>query len=46
MAQQLDTLQTQTKQMLLSALPGVTVSSQQVSTGFLRLPRAFTTWEG
>ncbi|XP_054678841.1 ribosome-binding protein 1 isoform X1 [Grus americana] len=29
MAQQLDTLQTQTKQMLLSALPGVTVSSQQ-----------------
>ncbi|NXO50651.1 RRBP1 protein, partial [Aramus guarauna] len=29
LAQQLDTLQTRTKQMLLSALPGVTVSSQQ-----------------
>ncbi|NXP55802.1 RRBP1 protein, partial [Heliornis fulica] len=29
LAQQLDTLQTQTKQMLLSALPGVTISSQQ-----------------
>ncbi|GAB0187573.1 ribosome-binding protein 1 [Grus japonensis] len=29
MAQQLDTLQMQTKQMLLSALPGITVSSQQ-----------------
>ncbi|XP_066172505.1 ribosome-binding protein 1 isoform X4 [Sylvia atricapilla] len=29
LAQQLDTLQTRTKQVLLSALPGVTVSSQQ-----------------
>ncbi|NXS62101.1 RRBP1 protein, partial [Brachypteracias leptosomus] len=29
LAQQLDTLQTRTKQMLLSALPGVAVSSQQ-----------------
>ncbi|NXX42532.1 RRBP1 protein, partial [Tricholaema leucomelas] len=29
LAQQLDTLQTRTKQMLLSALPGVTLSSQQ-----------------
>ncbi|NWR47503.1 RRBP1 protein, partial [Regulus satrapa] len=29
LAQQLDTLQTRTKQILLSALPGVTVSSQQ-----------------
>lgn len=30
LAQQLDALQTRTKQMLLSALPGVTLSSQQV----------------
>lgn len=36
LAQQLDALQTRTKQTLLSALPGVTVSSQQVGTGFLR----------
>uniref|UniRef100_A0A8D0KZC0 Ribosome binding protein 1 n=1 Tax=Strix occidentalis caurina TaxID=311401 RepID=A0A8D0KZC0_STROC len=36
LAQQLDALQTRTKQTLLSAFPGVTVSSQQVGMGFLR----------
>uniref|UniRef100_A0A8C3KRH3 Ribosome binding protein 1 n=1 Tax=Calidris pygmaea TaxID=425635 RepID=A0A8C3KRH3_9CHAR len=46
LAQQLDALQTRTKQTLLSALPGVTVSSQQVSVGFLRpTPKPSTTRE-
>lgn len=36
LVQQLDVLQTQTKQTLLSALPEVTVSSQQVGMGFLK----------
>uniref|UniRef100_A0A8C4UP23 Ribosome binding protein 1 n=1 Tax=Falco tinnunculus TaxID=100819 RepID=A0A8C4UP23_FALTI len=35
LAQQLDVLQTQTKETLLSVLPGVDVSSQQVGTGSL-----------
>lgn len=38
LTQQLETLQTRTKQTLLSALPGVTVSLQQVGMGWLRPP--------
>lgn len=48
LAQQLDAFQTRTKQMLLSALPGVTVSSQQVRQASSDLPpsRASSTLEG
>uniref|UniRef100_A0A8C4UJC6 Ribosome binding protein 1 n=1 Tax=Falco tinnunculus TaxID=100819 RepID=A0A8C4UJC6_FALTI len=40
LAQQLDVLQTQTKETLLSVLPGVDVSSQQVGTGFPSPPQS------
>lgn len=46
LAQQLDALQTHTKQTLLSALPGVAVSSQQVGTGSLSPPSASAAREG
>lgn len=46
LAQQLDALQTRTKQTLLSAFPGVTMSSQQVGQASSAPPRASPTWEG